>query len=263
LFTLQPLGAPLTITTKRPDINIDVGCMMQCITSVDVKPHGGWAQFTVATNEKAILTLEASTTPPNANGTWSNPNDVTAETATILPTQNWTPPLAELKSNTTYHYVVRAHDTNGNEQFKTGTFKTLTRRVAVTFTEIEMFDDSDGFGAGDCDCWFWFNAGNESKPYGSYENQKSIASGTSVHPNVTVTVNNAPNQIWLRAHGSDDDTDFGEICEAGIFTPSEHNEPWDANWAGSASWKECLEWAANQTQVSLSRQGPAWAPGGP
>ena len=133
VITNQPLGAPLTITTDRIDIKIDMGCVAQCITSVVPEPHGGWAQFTINTTETASMTLEASKTKPNANGTWSNPKDVTASTATILPTQNWKTPLADLDSNTTFYYVVRAHDANGNEQVKTGSFKTLTRRVDVTF----------------------------------------------------------------------------------------------------------------------------------
>ena len=66
-----------------------------------------------------------------------------ASTATIPPTQDWKPALPYLDSNTTYYYVVRAHDSNGNEQVKTGSFKTLTRRVEVNFAEIEMIDDSD------------------------------------------------------------------------------------------------------------------------
>jgi hypothetical protein len=94
VITKQPMGAPLTITTDRIDIKIDMGCAAQCITSVVPEPHGGWAQFTINTNEKAVMTLEASKTKPNANGTWSNPADVVASNAAILPTQNWWAPLA-------------------------------------------------------------------------------------------------------------------------------------------------------------------------
>jgi hypothetical protein len=226
----QPLGAPLTITTERPperpDIKIDFGCVAQCINDPDVEPHGGWAQFTINTTEKAVMTLEASKTKPNANGTWSNPNDVAASNATILPTQNWTPPLPNLDSNTTYYYVVRAHDGNGHEQVKTGSFKTLTRRVDVTFAEIEMIDDSDDFG--DCECYFEFGAGNETKQYGTKGNPKSIASGTTVHPNVTFTINNSPSEIPNHAVGNDDDE-------------------WDTFYT--------------PTEVSVSRQGPPAAPG--
>jgi hypothetical protein len=257
-FTNAPLGAPLTITTKRPDIKFDFGCAVQCITGVEVEPHGTWAQFTVTTSETAIITLEASTKQPNANGEWSNPADVVGFSGTLLPTKEWTPQFpttGSLTPNTDYHYVVRAHDGNGNEQVKMGSFRTLTRRVAVTFAEIQMIDDSDGFGAGDCDCFFWFNAGNEEpKPYGSISNQKSIESGTTVHPNVAFTITNAPGEIRIRALGMDDDTDFGEFCPAGTGAP-EHTGA--SNWESSGNFEECLEWAGDQTMVSLVRQGPA------
>jgi hypothetical protein len=231
VITHQPLVAPVTITTDRLDIKIDMGCLADCITKVDPDEHGGWAQFTINTNETASMTLEASKTKPNANGTWSNPKDVTSSTATILPTQSWTAPLADLDSNTTYHYVVRAHDANGNEWVETGSFKTLTRRVDVTFAEIEMIDDSDDLS--DCDCAFSFVAGNETpKEYGSFENPKSIASGTTVHPNMTFTINNAPATIEIRAVGSDDDT-----------------------------FPDTLDWNSwVVVPVSVSRQGPPAAP---
>jgi hypothetical protein len=260
VITQQPLGAPLTITTDRLDIKIDMGCVAQCITDVDVQPHGGWAQFTIKTNETAVMTLEASKTKPNANGTWSNPKDVAASNATILPTQNWSPPLPNLDSNTTYYYVVRAHDTNGNEQIKTGSFKTLTRRVDVTFAEIEMIDDSDGAMAGDCDCFFYFNAGNvEPKTYGSFENPKSIASDTTVHPNVTFTIANAPSEIRIRAQGNDNDTEENEFCPAQTGPPEAFTGA--ANWKSSGNFQECLEWAGDQVLVSVSRQGSQAAPG--
>jgi hypothetical protein len=257
VITQQPLVAPLTITTDRLDIKIDMGCVAQCITDVDVQPHGGWAQFTINTNETAVMTLEASKTKPNANGTWSNPKDVAASTATILPTQNWTPPLPDLASNTIYYYVVRAHDGNGHEQIKTGSFKTLTRRVDVTLAELEMSDDSDDLS--DCDCFFWFNAGDETpKPWGDFQHQKSIASGTTVHPNVTFTIANAPREIRIRALGYDDDSDVTSLCSAGTGYPP---------YTGTASWiitsgmaQDCQQVTGDQVTVSLSHQGQPAAP---
>lgn len=251
----QQLGAPLIITTDRIDIKIDMGCLAQCIDEPDVEPHGGWVKFTINTTETASMTLEASKTKPNANGTWNNPKDVAASNATILPTQNWTAPLPNLDSNTTYYYVVRAHDTNGNEQIKMGSFKTLTRRVEVTFAEIEMIDDSDG---PDCECWFWFNAGDETpKPYGSFSDPKSIASGTTVHPNITFTVNNAPSEIWIRAMGYDDDVDWGSFCsESGGYLPYTGH----ASWLSTNDVDSCLEESGNQAVVSASRQGQPAAP---
>jgi hypothetical protein len=256
----QPIGAPLIITTARLDIKFDPGCLVQCITSADPMPppygvHGGWAQFDIKTSVPAIITLEASKTKPNANGKWSVRGAVAASSATILPTQDWKPPLPDLDSNTTYYYVVRAHDGNGNEQFKTGSFKTLTRRVEVNFAEIEMIDDSDG---PDCECWFWFNAGDETpKPYGDFSDPKSIASGTTVHPNVSFTITNAPSEIWIRAMGYDDDVDWGSFCsESGGYLPYTGH----ASWLSASDVDGCLQESGNQAVVSVSRQGEPAAP---
>jgi hypothetical protein len=253
------LGAPLTITTKRPEFaDPDLGCALQCITSVDVQPHGGWAQFTIKTNETAVITVEASTTPPNPNGTWSNPDAVAAFAGTVLPTDNYTPPLANLQANTTYHYVVRAHE-HGRESHKTGSFKTLTRRVEVTFDAIQMIDDSDGPFDGDCDCYFLFGAADKPLAgWGSHQNQESVASDTTVHPNVNFTIANAPSETPISAQGYDDDNDIGEFCAVGIATV---DYPFPLDWQSSADVNNCLEYAGNQIVVSLSRQGPAWTPG--
>ena len=218
-------------------------------------PHGGWAKFDIKTSEPAIMTLEASKKKPNADGRWENPADVAASTATIPPTQDWKPALPYLDSNTTYYYVVRAHDTNGNEQVKTGSFKTLTRRVEVNFAEIEMIDDSD---IPDCECWFWFNAGDETpKPYGDFSDPKSIASGTTVHPNVSFTITNAPSEIWIRAMGYDDDVDWGSFCsESGGYLPYTGH----ASWLSASDVDGCLQESGNQAVVSVSRQGEPAAP---
>lgn len=253
----QPLGAPLTITTDKPKIE-SPGCGQRCIKSVEVAPHGGWAQFTVTTSRTAVITLEASTTPPKPDGTWSDANAVSAHNGTVLPTKHWAPPLANLKANTTYHYVVRSH-VQGDQQVKIGSFKTLKRRVDVTFDKIEMIDDSDGAFDGDCDCWIFFGVG-DAPPIaygggGSYT--ISIGSGTTVHPDATASVTNAPAEIWLRVMANDDDDDLHEFCAVSQGPPPAGNhEAWEASGSG-----ECTDWAGDQILVALSRQGPPYAPG--
>lgn len=248
-FGGAPLGAPLTITTDKP--TGDMTCAQRCIKSIDVQPHGGWAQFAIKTSETAVITLEASTKPPNSDGTWSDPDDVIS-VGTVLPTDSYTPPLANLAANTTYHYVVRAH-VQGHQQTKTGSFKTLTRRVDVTFDEIQMIDDSDGPVDGDCDCWFMLGVGDAGPmEFGSLSNQKSIGSDTTVNPNANASITDAGSEIWLRAKGWDDDEDFGEFCPVGVGAPP---------WVGSGDALNCLEWAGDEVLVSLSRQGPPFAPG--
>lgn len=252
----RPLGAPITITTDKPEI--DTGCVFQCITGVEVQPHGGWAQFTIKTNQKAVLTLEAGTAAPGPDGTWGNPNDVTASNGAVLPTDSWTPPLANLNPGTTYHYVVRARE-NGHESVRTGSFKTLTRRVDVNFADVQMIDDSDGPFDGDCDCWFWFGAGDQlPKQWGDHQNQISVGSGTTVHPNVKIGITNAPNEILLGTIAHDDDQDPLEFCSIGVGPPVE-GQPVD--WEISGDAIDCLDYAGSKITVKLSRQGPPFSPG--
>jgi hypothetical protein len=251
-----PLGAPLTITTKRPDfVDPDLGCALQCITSVDVQPHGGWAQFTIKTNETAVITLEASTTPPNPDGTWSNPDAVTAFAGSVLPTDQYTPPLANLQSNTTYHYVVRARE-HGNESVEIGSFKTLTRRVDVDFNEIQMIEDSDGLAAADCDCFFYFGVGDATPMrYGSSENPISVGSDTTVPLDADASITDAPSEIRLGAKAWDSDQTFGQLCAVGSGPPTS-DEQWESSGGGG-----CMEWAGNKIVLSRSRQGPPVNPG--
>jgi hypothetical protein len=251
-----PLGAPLTITTKRPDfVDPDLGCALQCITSVDVQPHGGWAQFTIKTNETAVITLEASTTPPNPDGTWSNPDAVTAFAGSVMPTDQYTPPLANLQSNTTYHYVVRARE-HGNESVEIGSFTTLTRRVDVDFNEIQMIEDSDGLAAADCDCFFYFGVGDATPMrYGSSENPISVGSDTTVPLDADASITGAPSEIRLGAIAWDSDYVLGQLCAVGSGPPTS-DEHWEASGSGG-----CMEWAGNKILVSLSRQGPPVNPG--
>lgn len=256
-FGGQPLGDPLTITTDKP--TGEMTCAQRCIKSIDVAPHGGWAQFDIKTTETAVITVEASTKAPNPDGTWSNPEDVAAFVGTVLPTDSYTPPLANLQPNTTYHYVVRAH-VKGHEQIKKGTFKTLTRRVEVNFAEVQMIDDSDGPFDGNCDCWFWFGVGDElPKDWGHWQDQQSVGSDTTVHPNVTISLMNAPPEVRLGARGHDDDQDPLEFCATAVGRPNPNYMPVD--WPASADVSNCLDFAGNQSTVSLSRQGPSYAPG--
>jgi hypothetical protein len=129
--------------------------------------------------------------------------------------------------------------------------------VDVTFAEIQMIDDSDDLG--DCDCFFWFNAGDETpKPWGDFQHQKSIASDTTVHPNVSFTINDAPSEIRIRALGYDDDSSLGSLCSAGTGYPP---------YTGAASWiitsgmaEDCQQVTGDQVTVSTSRQGQPAAP---
>jgi hypothetical protein len=73
---------------------------------------------------------------------------------------------------------------------------------------------------------------------------------------MSFTIMNSPSEIWIRAMGMDDDSDFGQLCSEGTgYLP----------YTGSASWlsgdsEGCLEESGNQAVVSVSRQGQPAAP---
>ncbi|KHO20825.1 hypothetical protein QQ44_23260 [Mycolicibacterium setense] len=255
----KPLGAPLTITTDKPQIDMPL-CAQRCIQSIDVQPHGGWAQFDIQTSKTMVITVEASTTPPDANGKWSDPNVVTSFVGTVIPTNHYAPGLPNLQPNTTYHYVVRAH-LQGHEQVKTGKFTTLPRRVAVDFDEVQMIEDTDGPLDGDCDCFFVFGVGDlDPIWYGDSNNKKSIGSGTTAPIDVSAGFTNAPNDLLLGVAGYDDDTDAFEVmtfdCLVGHGAPRE-GESWKDSWSADG----CLQHSGDEITVSLSRQGPPGDPG--
>ena len=120
-----------------------------------------------------------------------------------------------------------------------------------------MIDDSDDLS--DCDCFFWFNAGDETpKSWGDFTHQKSIASGTTVHPNMTFTINNAPGEIRIRALGYDDDSGFGSLCSDPTgYLPYTG----DATWIATSGMADgCQQLTGGQVTVSVSRQGQPAAP---
>jgi hypothetical protein len=98
----------------------------------------------------------------------------------------------------------------------------------------------------------------EPKQWGDLADPQSIESGTSVHPNVSFTVDHAPGEIRIRAMGYDDDTDFGEFCSAGTGYPEYTGA---ANWKSSGNFEECLEWAGDQILVTVARRGSDLEPG--
>jgi hypothetical protein len=97
-----------------------------------------------------------------------------------------------LTPNTTYYYLARAEDPQGNVKTKTGTFETLRRRVEVTFADIKVTDDSDDLSA--CDCTFWFQVENQAPKL----RRGPGLDGQLGPSNVKFTVDNAPTRSTLR-----------------------------------------------------------------
>jgi hypothetical protein len=197
-----PLGFPLTITTTRPPNDPNWVCNANvCSASVAFDPHGTYAPFTVTTTKPAHFEMQASTDAPSANGTFAHVDSATFNLSNVT---QWNSSLLTLEPNTTYYYVLKATDTNGQVIKKTGTFKTLRRRVEVTFTSLHMVDDSDVLSA--CDCYVHYQAGGQPEVSSDF---LYVGSGETIYPNVKFTLYpaNSTNSILVRVSAVDDDYD--------------------------------------------------------
>jgi hypothetical protein len=197
-------GVVQTQVEVRPPIKLKL--IKEIVKSIAVVPHGTFANFTVSTTEPAAFELQASTDPAMKGGSLVN---VESAIFNLQYVTNWPTHLSNLKPNTLFHYLLKVKPQKGLPYLKKGTFTTLKRRVAVTFEKIHMVDDSDDLS--DCDCAFGFSV--PGAPLEVYTG--SVASGTDVHPNRTVTVNNAPAALKLKVLGWDDDED--ELIPFGPF----------------------------------------------
>ena len=170
----------------------------EIVSALEVTPHGTFADFRVKTTEPATFELQASTSDEMSGGDLAN---VDSATFRLGYTTDWSVPLGHLRAGTLFHYLLKVKPQTGWPYTKKGTFKTHKRRVVVSFQKVHMTDDSDDLG--DCDCGFGFETQGGATIFYS----GSVASGTNVHPGKSVTVDNAPPLMSLKAVGWDDDED--------------------------------------------------------
>jgi hypothetical protein len=233
----QPLGSPLTITSTRPPIDPNWVCNANaCSASVTFDPHGTYAPFTVTTTKPAHFELQASTDAPLADGSFAHVDSATFNLSNVT---EWKSSLPNLEPNTTYYYVLRATDANGQVIKKSGTFKTLRRKVEVTFTSIYMIEDSDILSA--CDCYFHFQAGDltpVSLPF------MYVNSGDTVSLAVQFALYPVSNTLRLRAEAVDDDYEpFWDLC-VNYFGPF---------WTNGET--DCRDWSSVEKWVAVSLTG--------
>jgi hypothetical protein len=195
----DPLGVlvSLEITTARRIVIPQIGLK---ITQSTVEPHGTFAAFDIKTSRTALMLLKASTKQPNAAGEWSNQADVVSSVGTLLPVSAWKPNLLDLKPDTTYYWSLKADEGQDSTDVKTGSFRTLKRRIAVDYDTIVLVDDSDDLG--DCECLFSFRAGGNGPKLYSHPD---FATGGEKNPNVQFTFGTASDSLQLSARGADDD----------------------------------------------------------
>jgi hypothetical protein len=211
--------ATLQITTQQGqpspggDPNGACGAAL-CVRDWDVFMHGTYAEVPVTTDKPAHFALTASTGKPNPDGTFAK---IDSSAISFGNFTSWTGMLPNLEPNTTYYVVLTASDAaNTVTVMKQSSFRTLARRVEVTFAKVTVTDDSDDLGA--CECTFFFKAGDApTKSFG----EVSVSDPNSVLPNAMVKIDYAPATVTLRVSGFDDDELCGGLlglCTCGIPT---------------------------------------------
>lgn len=147
-----------TVSADSPQITINPGSIgafcetHQCIGSVQVSPHGQFADIGFHTSFAGVGTVQVSTVAPNklANGDWSYSGLPVASFALSPAGTQHGVELGNLQPNTAYHFLVNAtKGSTGDDAQYHGTFTTLKRYVKATVTEIDVTDDSDDLSAGD------------------------------------------------------------------------------------------------------------------
>jgi hypothetical protein len=230
------LGSPLTITTVHPPGDPNSVCSADlCINSVAFTPHGTYAPFTVKTNKAAHFEMQASTSAPLADGSFTHVDSATFNLSNVT---QWDSKLLNLTPDTTYHYTVKATSASGQVVKKSGTFKTLRRRVEVTLTSIHMIEDSDILSA--CDCYFYLQAGN-AEPAGT--SFMYVNSGDTVNLALQTVVFPEQDTLRIRVEADDDDYEFFDFC-AGAYPPF---------WGNGST--ACYDWSSVTKFVDVSLSG--------
>lgn len=235
------------------------------ILKTNVTGHGTYVAVKAQTNKPASFYAEIGKKAPNSSGYFAA-GDVVSGSFPVCCFTDW--PLGKvfnLQPDTEYHWVIRSA-TAGEQAFKTGTVHTQKRRVEVTYTKIDMIDDSDDLS--DCDCIFWFQAG--SAPVKQVlDGSQGVATGITLllQPNVVITVDDAPDSLPLRVEAYDYDCVSSFCLEFCVLV--QH-----PNWGTGSGWN-CGEWHTAFTTVSTvptssgneaytqSFQFKTWAPNHP
>lgn len=119
-----------------------------------------------------------------------------------LPVQN--PQRVYLKPNTTYWYTVKATGNGPAVWHDYGTIKTKQRYVTVTWTTLNLFDDSDLGGAGELTFHMRANGGSATKVLSGNFNSGYYRDDLSASK--VITGGDVTNTVEVR--GYDDDCDF-------------------------------------------------------
>lgn len=120
--------------------------------------HGTWARLEWSANVSSTKLEVSTSAPKQVNGTWVVDNPVHSSSVPKVDGA-FAKSVTGLKPSTKYNVILTTPATaNLASTQALGQFTTLTRtQVHVTFDEIHVIDDADGFGKGAGDLWWYFN----------------------------------------------------------------------------------------------------------
>lgn len=213
-----------TVAAYQPLTLICYDVNAQCISNVQVTPHGQYADITFNTMIAAVAIVQVAEVAPNKlpDGTFSYANIGTDSFATTPAVNNHKVQLPNLKPNTSYHVLINAAKGSvGKDAQYQGTFKTLKRYVKATISEINLLDDTEWDGAGDVVFNLYADfTGPDFFPSGGTTKWNSNETKT-MDMHVTTVTTDGSVTVKLRAWEWDDDLHgwiFGEPITIGIQT---------------------------------------------
>jgi hypothetical protein len=241
----QPLGQPLIITTTCAgsgggiEVPPAAACAaVPCITDIAVEPHGTYAQVTVKTSKAANIWIAVSHNAPKPDKSISPVLNLKQSGGYVT---EFTADLENLEPGKDAWLLVTAVDQGGTQMNQNAHFKTLRRKVTVTFVTIDVGNDGDDFTAGDGDFFFWFLVNDQCLGMKDYWDS-GIGSGESVQPNFQASVLDAPTILKLAVEGLDDDS-FGS------------GKPFLAG-CGVAANTSLGDWDIAYGEFQISKSGP-------
>jgi hypothetical protein len=185
-------------------ISASLSCSAKCITkAVPVQIGPTAAVFEFQTNTPARIRLVVSRDAAGADVVSSSESQ---------PTMSWTGGASLLDPGTRYHLLVRATDANGNAEERRFSFRTVERKVQITFWKVKVLSDGDkGSVSGELRFSYWLDR-KQIGEEGDYSKRSSgdviqvRANGTS-RPGLTGTLpaNGANPTLDIRVYGHECD----------------------------------------------------------
>jgi hypothetical protein len=197
----------VTVATKLVEVKLQIGL----IHNLQVTPRGHSVKISFTTDRTAAAFVQVSDKAPKSFPIISKedvaafePQDVVSASLPSIKSSH-SVELPKLEPGKDFFFVIAAHDKQTGLWFKVkGKFRTLQRKVSVTFQKIKVINDSDDLSPGDLVFGFFVNGQNapNGKPMTFGTHTEDEATKTS---NITGSAVGAPTTLTLKTIGYDDD----------------------------------------------------------